>query len=641
MKLTWCRCVMYGGDHRRARSHAGYHDAEGRRIGALLSEERLQNILNSMEEVVWSSSLDFSEVLYVSPAVMKIYGVASADFIVHPSLWIDMIHPADRLIAEAAIRDTAEGRAFDVQYRIVRPDGGIRWIRDRGRIIRDEQGQALRIDGVAADVTEKRTAEQALRGAEERFEDIFEASKDAIGYASLDGTVVLANDAFARLTGYSKQELLTRTYRDLTPPEYREIQAEVIAGVLKTGEPREYEKVYVQRDGSRIPVSLTVFAVKGEDGRPAGVAAIVRDITERKKTEEALRTSAARLQSAIAAANVGTWMVDLKTKMDTRDSGLNRMLGLLPVESSQPLEDFIGRIHPEDRAACAQAWAEAIEVTRIYDVTHRIIRGDGEIRWFRNRGQVAVDAEDRPLHAIGACVDVTDQRNLEEQLRRTERIAELGTLASGMAHEIGTPMNVILGRAEYLMQRVKEEPIKRGLQTIVGQVERITRVMNQLLSFARRRTPERRSLDLKGTIEDNLEIFEERLARAQVRLEVSFPDSCPPVHADPDQMSQVLINLVMNAIHAMPDGGTLRIGLTPASGRVLLTVSDTGHGIPKDVIAKIFDPFFTTKEFGKGTGLGLTVVKGIIEEHQGTIVVESEPNRGTTFTISLPIHKGL
>jgi signal transduction histidine kinase len=148
---------------------------------------------------------------------------------------------------------------------------------------------------------------------------------------------------------------------------------------------------------------------------------------------------------------------------------------------------------------------------------------------------------------------------------------------------------------------------------------------------------ERRALDLRKTIEDNLEIFEQRLARHGIIVERSFATSCPPVFADADQMSQVTINLVMNAIHAMPEGGTLQVGVSPEEGMVRLTVADTGHGIPQDVVAKIFDPFFTTKEFGKGTGLGLTVVKGIIEEHQGTIAVESEAGKGTTFTIHLPV----
>jgi signal transduction histidine kinase len=232
--------------------------------------------------------------------------------------------------------------------------------------------------------------------------------------------------------------------------------------------------------------------------------------------------------------------------------------------------------------------------------------------------------------------DVSERKRLQEQLRRTERVAELGTLASGMAHEIGTPMNVILGRAEYLMDRVTEEPTKRGLQTIITQVERITRVMNQLLLFARRKAPQRVPLDLRKVIEDGVEMFQERLAKNQIRVEMEPADSCPMVLADLDQMSQVFINLIMNAVHAMPDGGTLRVGLAPEKQMVKFTVADTGHGIPRDVVEKIFEPFFTTKEFGKGTGLGLTVVKGIIEEHQGSIAVESQEGKGTTFTILLP-----
>jgi len=232
--------------------------------------------------------------------------------------------------------------------------------------------------------------------------------------------------------------------------------------------------------------------------------------------------------------------------------------------------------------------------------------------------------------------DIGERKRLQEQLRKTERIAELGTLASGMAHEIGTPMNVILGRAEYLMDRVNEEPVKKGLKTIVEQVERITKVMNQLLAFARRKPPERGPLDLKAIVENSVEMFEERLAKSRVRVETLIDEHCPKVLADNDQMNQVLINLIMNAVHAMPEGGTLRIRLAQAQDMVRLTVTDTGQGIPQEALKKIFEPFFTTKEFGKGTGLGLTVVKGIVEEHQGVIAVKSEAGKGTTFTVLLP-----
>ena len=241
------------------------------------------------------------------------------------------------------------------------------------------------------------------------------------------------------------------------------------------------------------------------------------------------------------------------------------------------------------------------------------------------------------MGVVASIVDISERKRLEMQLRQAERLAELGTLASGMAHEIGTPMNVILGRAEYLLQRTADEGMKKGLATIITQVERITKVMNQLLAFARRRTPERRAVDLGGIVDDSLEMFQERIAQSRITVEKAIEANMPSVRADPDQLIQVLINLVMNSIHAMPEGGRLRLSLARENSHVRLGVSDTGHGMPEEIRSKVFEPFFTTKDFGKGTGLGLTVVKGIIEEHGGSITVESAVDKGTTFWIRLPL----
>lgn len=232
--------------------------------------------------------------------------------------------------------------------------------------------------------------------------------------------------------------------------------------------------------------------------------------------------------------------------------------------------------------------------------------------------------------------DVTERKELENQLRQTERLAELGTLAAGMAHEIGTPMNVILGRTEYLMHKTSDDATKQGLATIVAQVERITRIMNQLLSFARRKPLERRPLAMSLVVHDILDVVQERLEKRDIHLQIHLASSCPSVFADRDQMGQVVLNLVMNAIQAMPNGGALTITLTSDARRVHLALADNGCGIPKDNIPKLFMPFFTTKGCGEGTGLGLTVVHGIVQEHEGSIVVESQPGTGTTFTISLP-----
>jgi PAS domain S-box-containing protein len=241
------------------------------------------------------------------------------------------------------------------------------------------------------------------------------------------------------------------------------------------------------------------------------------------------------------------------------------------------------------------------------------------------------------LWVVASVMDISDRKRLEMQLRQTERLAELGTLASGMAHEIGTPMNVILGRAEYLLQRTADEGMKKGLATIVTQVERITKVMNQLLTFARRKPSERRPVDFGEIVDDSLEMFQERIAQSRITVDKTIESSLPPVRADRDQLIQVLINLVMNSIHAMPEGGRLSLSLAREGSHVCLGLSDTGHGMPEEIRSKVFEPFFTTKDFGKGTGLGLTVVKGIIEEHGGTIAVESVVDKGTTFWIRLPI----
>lgn len=228
-------------------------------------------------------------------------------------------------------------------------------------------------------------------------------------------------------------------------------------------------------------------------------------------------------------------------------------------------------------------------------------------------------------------------RETQQQLRFTERVAELGTLAASMAHEIGTPMNVILGRAEMLMRRTDDETMKKGLETIVAQVERITRLMNQLLTFARRGPPNFRPMDLRGVVKDCLETVEERLSRRRIQVVSELDGELPQIHGDRDHMMQVLLNLVLNAVQAMPERGTLRMAAAPEGAQhIRLTVADTGHGIPPDILPKIFEPFVTTKERGHGTGLGLTVVLGIVQEHGGSITVDSTPGQGTTFTLLLP-----
>ena len=366
--------------------------------------------------------------------------------------------------------------------------------------------------------------------------------------------------------------------------------------------------------------------------------AVMGAVAGRQQAEEQYLISKLRLEGIIESAMDAIITIDDEQKIVVFNDAAERMFQCAAHDAiGQSLGKFIPHRFREAHGHHVKSFGQS-------GVTSRRMGQLGTVMGLRAEG------EEFPIEAAISQVtvqgkkfftailrDVSERRHLEEQLRRTERVAEMGTLASGMAHEIGTPMNVILGRAEYLLDRVTDEPVKKGLQTIVAQVERITRVMNQLLAFARRQPHQPSQVALQEVIENSVEMFHERLSRHQVQVLRRIDPDCPSVVADSDQMNQVLINLIMNAVHAMPQGGTLRFGLGREKNMVKLTVSDTGHGIPPEVVNKIFDPFFTTKEFGKGTGLGLTVVKGILEEHQGTITVESQEGKGTTFTILLPM----
>jgi PAS domain S-box-containing protein len=491
---------------------------------------------------------------------------------------------------------------------------------------------------ILRDISERNQVEEALRESQRQLVTLI---GNLPGYVyrcrnDRDWTLQYISEGVFELTGYTVDEYLThktitcgeKTHPDDAKHVWQEVQA-----ALEQHRPFEMTYRILTKSGEVKWVWERGEGIYEQDGTLNYLEGFVTDVTERKHAEHLLRQSEERYRRLIAVSPYAI-LVNRGDRIIFANDQAIKLFGAVKADEilgKSPMELF----HPDYHAVIRERIHELLEGRQLVPVIEeKIVRLDGtpiDVEF-----SAARFADEEGLAILVILRDVSEGKRLQEQLRKTERIAELGTLASGMAHEIGTPMNVILGRAEYLMDRVTEEPVKKGLQTIITQVERITRVMNQLLSFARRKAPERRELDLRGVVEDGMEMFQERLARNQIQVEITLADNCPMTLADQDQMSQVFINLVMNAVHAMPDGGTLRIGLAPEKQMVKLTVADTGHGIPRDVVKKVFEPFFTTKEFGKGTGLGLTVVKGIIEEHQGSIAVESEEGKGTTFTILLP-----
>lgn len=451
----------------------------------------------------------------------------------------------------------------------------------------------------------------------------------------------LANLAARDNTGFSMEELSRMTPLDLKVEMTNEAFEELIQP-LKQGTRKkvDFQATHRRKNGTTYPVEVHLQYLS-QDGKGLFVA-IILDLTERVRTQHQLEETQRTLSTLLTnlPGMVYRCRNDEGWTMEFISPGCQALTGYSPEAFLGANPHSYGRdvIVPEDYSRIYQEVQEALKSKRPFQLSYRIRAADGTIKWVWEQG-CGIYAECGKVPAIeGYIVDITQERMLQDQLRKTERLAELGTLASGMAHEIGTPMNVILGRAELLMRKAKDEHTRTGLATIVTQVERITKIMNQLLSFARRRPSERRAVDLRTVVTDVLDVLQEKLRKQGIQVQRMEAPSLPRACADPDQMNQVLLNLVLNACQAMPDGGTLSLHLRPVGDTVELRVQDTGCGMSEDDARKVFDPFFTTKPVGEGTGLGLTVVHGIIQEHEGTICISSVPGQGATFIVTLPIH---
>jgi signal transduction histidine kinase len=283
------------------------------------------------------------------------------------------------------------------------------------------------------------------------------------------------------------------------------------------------------------------------------------------------------------------------------------------------------------------------------NLDHQIIlkRGDELSELAQAFNQMAVDLKKAQERIIQ---EAETKLELERHLRQSDKLATIGQLASGLAHEIGTPLNIIYGRTELIQRRLEDkEGIKKNLEIIIGQTERITKILRQLLGFVRKKKPEQTLLSINTLLETTLDLLDHQIQKQAVRVVKDLRENLPAVIGDPDQLQQAFLNLLLNAIQAMPRGGTLHLsasskkiskeGLTEAQRQYMeVCVGDTGVGIEGEAIQDIFNPFFTTKD--TGTGLGLMVTQGIIQDHEGWINVESEVRKGSVFKVYLPCSQG-
>lgn len=398
-------------------------------------------------------------------------------------------------------------------------------------------------------------------------------------------------------------------YQSHTLAEYPFLFADALSGVLRSGIPFESERTV----GKERAISF-ILPIRNPEGQAVGAIQLVQLVSYIDEDARATRVSLAILAAAMIAVMATVVFLTGRIAVTRRCEALIRSFrrvagGHLRDRVPETAQDELGWLACEFNAMC----------DRLEEV----------------QGELLDEQEER--------------RRTEAALRNAERLAGLGRLAAGLAHEIGTPLNVIRGRTEALLRRGRgQEEERRSLETILAQIDRISRTVRGMLDFARGREARFQHVEVAQLLRRTIEFLEHRFTERDIRLQVEAAADLPPVQLDPDQMEEVFLNLLMNAADSMPTGGTLRVGTkaviaTHPSGNggphkcIVVEVEDTGTGIAHENLSRVFDPFFTTKGIGEGTGLGLSIAHGIVARHGGWIEVESEPEQGTIVKVFLRV----
>jgi PAS domain S-box-containing protein len=621
------------------------------------SEERYRQVVDHTPSAI--SILVDGRFAFVNPSGQALLGAAGAGEICGRLIW-DFCRPEQVAAGKARYRQCEqEGRALPpTEFDLVLPDGRIRTIESSALPITHKDRPAVL--AVWHDITERKQADDALKQSEANFRLLAENAPEAI-FIQVRGSFAYANPAALRLFGVASADcLLGRPLTERVHPEFR---AAVVERTRILNEERapvpSMEQVYITLDGNRVDVEVSAapFRFQGEDG----ALVFVRDVSARRRAETALRENEELFRGTFDFSPVGQTMFDLDYRYLRCNEAFCRFLGYPEAElAGRSLFEFT---HPDDRDARSVIRDLLTGKSDRARFQKRYIHKDGNVVWGDVTVRLVLSPEGTPRHMLSVVQDATDKvrdaeqkATLEAQLRQAQKMEALGTLAGGIAHDFNNILGVIIGGSEMLeLTDAMRESSKDILANVLAAAQRAKDLVKQILAFSRHTKQEKILLNLKSIIKETIEFMRASLP-STVQLRHFIDPAAGAIVADPTQMQQVLMNLCTNAAHAMErDGGTLQIRLTNVTldaagvrfdpdlqpGRyVRLTVADTGHGIDAAVIQRIFEPYFTTKEKGKGTGLGLAVVHGILKAHNGAITVASEPGRGTTFEVFLPRAEG-
>ncbi len=519
--------------------------------------------------------------------------------------------------------------------------------------LRDPSGAVIGLIGLSRDITDRKRTEIALREQRDRFERVVETVPVVIGtfQRGSDGACFFpyVSPKLYDLIGLSPEQL-THNAMQFIDLLSRDDAKRVVSSLDKSAhELRTWHDRFKLNSPilGEIWVEGSATPTKQLDGSIVWHGYLA-NITDRHRDETALFEIQKRLKDAQVIANMGSWTWEPSTNQVWWSEAIYDLFGVEPDSLKPSFEAFLSLLDDSDRKIARERVQKILEGADGFADELRIRRADGRVIWINSVARARRDEQGNLLRVDGFDQDISDRRRLEEQLRQAQKMEAVGRLAGGVAHDFNNMLTVIQGYCEVLLFNFADSPKNRlSVEAIQTAAERAAQLTKQLLAFSRKALVEKRTLDLNDVI-SQLELMLRRLIATNIEIDIKLDPNPCFIEADPTQIDQVILNLALNARDAMPNGGKLAISTLRTAGNpaepnanssapglnfVQLRVADTGHGMSDEVKSRIFEPFFTTKEKGKGTGLGLAVVHGIVRQSRGQISVESNVNVGTTFSI--------
>ena len=558
---------------------------------------------------------------------------------------LERVHPQDRpTVREVFARAFIGKTDYEVEHRLLLPDGTARTIVTVGHPVLDGSGELVEFIGTTADITDRRAAEAEIR----KQAELLSLAHDAVIVRDDDGRITFWNRGAEEVYGWTAQEALGRTSHELLRTKFPIPLHEIQATLCEQGR-WDGELVHIRRDGSTIVVATRWSVQRDEHGTPIAILEINRDITDRRRAEEALQASERELRQLVDSF---PGMVSVANAEGTHEYSNRRVTEFLGRELRNV--GFRNHIHPDEVVSVGNTWSRCTKSGEAMDITYRLRRSDGVYRWVNSRVEPLRDEQGNVVRWYGLLVDVDDQKNAEEALRMSQtelahvtRVTTLGEVTASLAHEVNQPLAAIANNANACLGLLPSgaydlQEVREALADIVGDADRASAVIQRVRALAKRSPSERARVEPAQVVADVEALAASESAARGVTIRTDVPTDLPAVSGDRVELQQVLLNLVVNGMDAMSgvNGGERvleirgRHDTQDGVQTVVISVQDRGVGFSGVQPERVFEPFYTTKPHGMG--MGLAIGRSIIDAHGGRLWAEANPGPGATFSFSLP-----